>query len=63
MPPTLEAKLPREYLGLWRSTNEVLDQVALTAEQSRNTAATLDKVGVLLQRCNECHAIFQYHAK
>ena len=63
LPPTLEAKLPREYLGLSRAQHAAVDELAVTAEKSRNSHDTLRQVGVVLQRCNECHALFQYQTR
>ncbi len=58
LPPTLETKLPREYLALSRAQHAAVDELAVTAEKSRDSHDTLRQVCVVLQRCNECHALF-----
>ena len=63
LPPTLEAKLPPEYLALSHAQHAAVDELAVTAEKSRNSHDTLQKLGVVLQRCNECHAIFQFQVR
>lgn len=63
LPPTLEAKLPREYLIFARATYEAVDTLANIAEKSGDNHVILHQLGVVLQRCNECHAIFQYQTR
>ncbi len=63
LPSTLEAKLPSGFLLFWRSTHELVDELALIAEKSRNSRDTLRHAGILLQRCNECHALFQFQTR
>jgi hypothetical protein len=63
LPKTLEASLPPEYLALSRAQHAAVDELADTAEKSRDGHETLRKLSVVLQRCNECHAIFQYQAR
>ena len=63
LPPTLETKLPPEYIALSRAQHAAVDDLAVTAEKSRNRQETLHKLGVVLQRCNECHAIFQFQVR
>ena len=60
LPDTLEAKLPKEFLAYWRGTHSMVDELALVAEKSRNSQDTLHQLGVVLQRCNDCHALFQF---
>jgi hypothetical protein len=63
LPPTLESKLPSLFLSIWRSTHALVDELALTAEKTRSSRETLRQMSVVLQRCNECHAIFQFQAR
>jgi hypothetical protein len=63
LPPTLESSLPSSFLAVWRSTHELVDELALIAEKTRSTRATLRQMSVVLQRCNECHAVFQFRAR
>ncbi|MFM9968911.1 MAG: hypothetical protein ACKVQK_10985 [Burkholderiales bacterium] len=63
LPPTLESKLPREFLTYWRATHDQVDELALVAEKSRSNHDTLRQMAVVLQRCNECHALFQFQAR
>ena len=63
LPPTLESKLPSSFLSVWRSTHDLVDELALTAEKTRSSRETLRQMGVVLQRCNECHAVFQFQAR
>jgi hypothetical protein len=63
LPPTLESKLPSSFLSIWRSAHDLVDELALTAEKTRSTRATLRQMAVVLQRCNECHAVFQFQAR
>ena len=63
LPKTLEANLPPEYRTLSRAQHAAMDELADTAEKSRDSQETLHKLSVVLQRCNECHAIFQYQTR
>ncbi len=63
LPPNLEAKLPAAYKTYWRATHATVDELASTAERSRSSRETLRQLGVVMQGCNECHAIFQFQAR
>jgi hypothetical protein len=63
LPATLESKLPKEFLAYWKSTHALVDELALTAENSRSQSETLRQLATVLRRCNECHAIFQFQTR
>lgn len=63
LPSTLEARLPAAYRTYWRATHGLVDDLATVAEKTRNSRETLRQLGVVMQACNECHAIFQFQAR
>ena len=61
LPPELEAKLPSVYRAAWRETNRVIDDIAIHAgTPDASTRTVLGRMASLLQRCNECHALYQF---
>jgi hypothetical protein len=59
--PELEAKLPSLYRGSWRETNRLIDEVAAHAASPDATSRTvLGRMAGVLQRCNECHSLYQF---
>lgn len=55
--PILKARLPGNNL-FFRARHAAVDGLALTAEKSHDSHDTPRPVEVVLQRCNDCHALF-----
>jgi hypothetical protein len=63
LPPELEAKLPSVYRASWRETNRQIDELGTHATTSEATVkSVLGRMATLLQRCNECHTLYQFRA-
>jgi cytochrome c556 len=60
MPPEIARKLPAEFRQLARATHEGFDALAADAGTRRDARHTLAQTSALLQRCNACHAAFQF---
>ncbi len=62
MPPGIARKLPPEFRQLARATHDGFDAVAADAVARRDARHTLAQTSALMQRCNACHAAFQFPA-
>jgi len=63
LPPELEAKLPFVYRAGWRETNRQIDELGTHASTPDATVkSVLGRMATLLQRCNECHTLYQFRA-
>lgn len=63
LPPELEAKLPSVYRAGWRETNRQIDELGTHASTSEATVrSVLGRMATLLQRCNECHTLYQFRS-
>jgi hypothetical protein len=60
MPPAIAKKLPLEFRQLARATHEQFDVLAADATGRRDVRHTLAQTSALMQRCNACHAVFQF---
>jgi hypothetical protein len=60
MPPAIAKKLPLEFRQLARATHEQFDVLAADATGRRDARHTLAQTSALMQRCNACHAVFQF---
>jgi hypothetical protein len=60
MPPAIAKKLPLEFRQLARATHEQFDVLAVDAVGRREVRHTLAQTSALIQRCNACHAVFQF---
>ena len=60
MPPAIARKLPPEFRQLARATHDQFDALATDAASRRDARHTLAQVSALMQRCNACHAVFQF---
>jgi len=58
--PPLEAKLPIDYRMVSQDTYKMVDSLADAAESSKDRHVINRQLARLLQRCNECHATYQY---
>jgi len=64
LPPEFDAKLPTVFRLAWRETNRQIDEMAVYAGSSEATPkSVLARMGAVMQRCNECHTLYQFHAK
>jgi len=59
MPPAIARKLPPEFRQLARATHDGFDALAADAGR-RDARHTLVQQSALMQRCNACHAAFQF---
>jgi cytochrome c556 len=59
MPPAIAKKLPPEFRQLAKVTHDGFDVVAADAAR-RDARHTLAQTSALMQRCNACHAAFQF---
>ena len=59
-PPAIAKKLPPEFRQLGRATREQFDALAADAVGRRDARHTLAQTSALMQRCNACHATFQF---
>jgi len=60
MPPAIAKKLPPEFRQLARATHEQFDALAADAVARRDARHTLAQASALMQRCNACHAVYQF---
>jgi cytochrome c556 len=60
MPPAIAKKLPPEFRRLAKATHDGFDLVAADAAARRDARHTLAQTSALMQRCNACHAAFQF---
>ena len=60
MPPAIAKKLPPEFRQLARATHDQFDALAVDAVGRRDARHTLAQTSALMQRCNACHAVFQF---
>jgi hypothetical protein len=63
IPPPLDAKLPADYRIVSQDTYKMVDTLAEIAESSSDRHAVTSQLARLLQRCNECHATYQYRVE
>jgi hypothetical protein len=59
MPPAIAKKLPLEFRQLAKATHDGFDVVATDAAR-RDVRHSLAQTSALMQRCNACHAAFQF---
>jgi len=59
MPPAIAKKLPPEFRQLGRATREQFDALAADAGR-RDARHSLAQTSALMQRCNACHAVYQF---
>lgn len=63
LPPALEGKLPSVYRAAWIETNRQIDELASHAAAPEATSRTvISRLSSILQRCNECHTLYQFRA-
>lgn len=63
LPPELEAKLPSVFRASWRETNRMIDEIAVHAgTPEASPKSVLGRMASLLQRCNECHTLYQFRS-
>lgn len=63
LPPALEGKLPAVYRAAWIETNRQIDELAVHAAAPEATSRTvISRLSSILQRCNECHTLYQFRA-
>jgi hypothetical protein len=60
MPPAIAKKLPPEFRQLARATHDGFDSLAADAVARRDARHTLAQTSALMQRCNACHAVYQF---
>jgi hypothetical protein len=60
MPPGIARKLPPEFRQLARATHDGFDALATDAVARGDARHTLAQTSALMQRCNACHAAFQF---
>jgi hypothetical protein len=60
MPPEIAKKLPLEFRRLAKATHDEFDVLAVDAAGRRDARHTLAQTSALMQRCNACHAVFQF---
>jgi len=60
MPPEIAKKLPLEFRRLAKATHDEFDVLAADAAGRRDVRHTLAQTSALMQRCNACHAVFQF---
>jgi hypothetical protein len=60
MPPEIAKKLPLEFRRLAKATHDEFDVLAADAAGRRDARHTLAQTSALMQRCNACHAVFQF---
>ncbi len=61
LPPELEAKLPSVFRASWRDTNRMIDEIAVHAgTPEASPKSVLGRMASVLQRCNECHTLYQF---
>ena len=61
--PPLDAKLPLDYRIVSQDTYKLVDSLADLAATSNDRHAITGQLARLLQRCNECHATYQYRVE
>jgi hypothetical protein len=59
VPPELRKKLPQEFRRLGFSVHNDFDQIALDAESLKDVSTTLNQLSATLQKCVQCHSIYQ----
>jgi len=59
MPPAIAKKLPPEFRQLAKATHDGFDTLAADAPR-RDARHSLAQASALMQRCNACHAAFQF---
>jgi hypothetical protein len=60
MPPEIAKKLPPEFRRLAKATHDGFDALAADAAARRDARHSLAQTSALMQRCNACHAAFQF---
>ncbi|PKO73515.1 MAG: hypothetical protein CVU23_02270 [Betaproteobacteria bacterium HGW-Betaproteobacteria-17] len=59
VPPALRAKLPMEFRQLGASVHGDFDQIAMDAESLKDVSYSLGQLSATLQKCANCHAMYQ----